>query len=189
MSERAATWLACANSNFALARLISRRSEKPAINLRIHYHKLARRCPHVDRLMLTASSSHRTTTRMTDQSGGEEEVRFARLRRRARRKNVVSLVLSSFLSPFSPAPHVRARRSIYGSENWSVYKLEEPRRSKDIRIPPFFFLLRMIISRNFRPRCFGDNWDSCCPKTNSGPDRFINCTPSLNEYIFKVGSP
>lgn len=138
MSERAATWLACANSNFALARLISRRSEKPAINLRIHYHKLARRSPHVDRLMLTASSSHRTTTRMTDQNGGEEEVRFARLRRRARRKNVVSFVLSSFLSLFSPAPHVRARRSIYGSENWSVYKLRGPRRSKDIRILFFF---------------------------------------------------
>ena len=32
-----------ANSNFALARLISRRCEKPAINLWIHYHKLARR--------------------------------------------------------------------------------------------------------------------------------------------------
>lgn len=79
--ESEATWLTCANSNFALACLISRRSEKPAINLRIHYHKLARRSPHVGQLMLTASSSHRTTTRMTDQSGDEEEVRFARLRR------------------------------------------------------------------------------------------------------------
>lgn len=104
-SERAATWLACANSNFALARLISRRSEKPAINLRIHYHKLARRSLH-GWCWRAASSSHRATTRMTDQSGDEEGVRFARLRRQARRKNVVLLVPLLFFFRSSRPPHM-----------------------------------------------------------------------------------
>lgn len=104
---------------------------------------------------------------MTDQSGDEEGVRFARLRRQARRKNVVLLVPSSFsFALFSPAPHVRAHDSIYGSENWSVYKLGRPRRDRKI-YESFLFT-----ANDYKPELlavllfFRNNWDWCCSKNN-----------------------
>lgn len=125
---------------------------------------------------------------MTDQSGDEEGVRFARLRRQARRKNVVLLVPSSFsFALFSPAQHVRAHDSIYGSENWSVYKLERPRRDRKI-YESFLFT-----ANDYKPElltvllCFGNNWNLRCSKNNY-KFRCFNCTlyHQINiYYIYK----